>query len=85
MIRFGTLELAWNDPAVLIAAAVLGAFFLLLLMILRASSRAVDPLVAQMGWLGNRVQSLADGQERLAGGLHHVSEAQAIARPPCCK
>ena len=77
MIRFGTLELAWNDPAVLIAAAVLGAFFLLLLMILRASSRAVDPLVAQMGWLGNRVQSLADGQERLAGGLHHVSEAQA--------
>ena len=77
MIRLGPLELAWNDPAVLIAAAVLGAFFLLLLMILRASSRAVDPLVAQMGWLGNRVQSLADGQERLAGGLHHVSEAQA--------
>lgn len=77
MIRLGPLELAWNDPAVLIAAAVLGAFFLLLLLILRASARAVDPLVAQMGWLGNRVQSLAEGQERLAGGLHHVSEAQA--------
>ena len=77
MIRLGPLELAWNDPAVLIAAAVLGVFFLLLLLILRASARAVDPLVAQMGWLGNRVQSLAEGQERLAGGLHHVSEAQA--------
>ena len=77
MIRFGTIELAWNDPVVLIAAAVLAAFFLLLLMILRASARAVDPLVAQLGWVGNRVQSLAEGQERLAGGLHHVSEAQA--------
>ncbi|MBL8561003.1 MAG: DNA recombination protein RmuC [Gemmobacter sp.] len=77
MIRLGTIELAWNDPAVLIAAAVLAAVFLLLVLILRASARAVDPLVAQMGWLGNRVQSLAEGQERLAGGLHHVSEAQA--------
>ena len=77
MIRLGSLELAWNDPALLIAGAVLGAFFLLLLLILRASSRAVDPLVAQLGWMGNRVQSLAEGQERLAGGLHHVSEAQA--------
>ena len=77
MIRLGSLQLAWNDPAVLIAAAVLGAFFLLLVLILRASSRAVDPLVAQLGWLGSRVQSLAEGQERLAGGLHHVSEAQA--------
>ncbi|HRK42404.1 MAG TPA: DNA recombination protein RmuC [Gemmobacter sp.] len=77
MIRLGSLQLAWNDPAVLIAAAVLGAFFLLLVLILRASSRAVDPLVAQLGWMGSRVQSLAEGQERLAGGLHHVSEAQA--------
>ncbi len=77
MIRLGPLDLAWNDPAVLIAAAVLAAFFLLLLLILRAASRAVDPLVAQMGWMGQRVQALAEGQERLAGGLHHVSEAQA--------
>lgn len=77
MIRLGSLDLAWNDPAVLIAAAVLAAFFLLLLLILRAASRAVDPLVAQMGWMGQRVQALAEGQERLAGGLHHVSEAQA--------
>lgn len=77
MIRLGPLDLAWNDPAVLIAAAVLAGFFLLLLLILRAASRAVDPLVAQMGWMGQRVQALAEGQERLAGGLHHVSEAQA--------
>ena len=80
MIRLGALDLAWNDPVVLTLAAVLGAFFLLLLLILRASSRAVAPLVAQVGWMGQRVQALAEGQERLAGGLHHVSETQAVSQ-----
>ena len=42
---------------------------------------AVTPVPArELGWLGARVQQLADGQERLAGGLHHVSEAQALSQ-----
>jgi DNA recombination protein RmuC len=77
MIRIGSLVLAWNDPAVLAVAGVIALILLLLVMILRASGRAALPLAQEMGWLGQRVQALADGQERLAGGLHHVSEAQA--------
>jgi DNA recombination protein RmuC len=77
MIRIGTLDLAWDDPAVLAVAGLIGLILLLLLMILRAAGRAALPLAQEMGWLGQRVQALADGQERLAGGLHHVSEAQA--------
>jgi DNA recombination protein RmuC len=77
MIRIGSLDIAWNDPAVLAVAGVIALILLLLVMILRASGRAALPLAQEMGWLGQRVQALADGQERLAGGLHHVSEAQA--------
>lgn len=80
MIRVGSVELAWNDPVILIVGGILALLFLLLVLILRASGRAAEPLVQQIGWLGQRVQSLAEGQERLAGGLHHVSEAQAISQ-----
>ena len=53
---------------------------ILLLLSLRAVSqltKAAEPLGYQMSALGQRVQALGEGQERLAGGLHHVSEAQA--------
>ncbi|WP_151718325.1 DNA recombination protein RmuC [Gemmobacter serpentinus] len=80
MLRIGTIELAWNDPVVLAVAAVLLLLFVMLLLILRASGRVAEPLAQQIGWLGQRVQSLAEGQERLAGGLHHVSEAQAMSQ-----
>ena len=60
-----------------------GFLFLLLLMAVRASMRTAklaEPLSHRMGALGQRVQALGEGQERLAGGLHHVSEAQAQAQ-----
>ena len=60
-----------------------GFLFLLLLMAVRASMRTAklaEPLAQQMGALGQRVQALGEGQERLVGGLHHVSEAQAQAQ-----
>ncbi len=68
-----------SDPWVLgsIAAGVLA---LVLLAILRAAlktARMAEPLSWQMTQLGQRVQSLSDGQQHLAGGLHHVSDAQA--------
>ena len=34
----------------------------------------------EMSWLSQRVQGLSEGQERLAGGLHHVSEAQSLSQ-----
>ena len=75
--------LNFSDPLVLIVLGGTGFLFLLLLMAVRASMRTAklaEPLAHQMGALGQRVQALGEGQERLAGGLHHVSEAQAQAQ-----
>ena len=44
------------------------------------TAKLAEPLAHQMGALGQRVQALGEGQERLAGGLHHVSEVQAKAQ-----
>lgn len=53
---------------------------ILLLMVARAAGRAAQataPLTNQMEYLNQRVQTIGDGQQQLAGGLTHVSEAQA--------
>ncbi|ABA80280.1 DNA recombination protein RmuC [Rhodobacter sphaeroides] len=79
MIRIGDRSFGWDDPLVLGVGGALVAI-LFLLLILRAAGRAarmVEPMLNELGWLGQQVQMLSDGQERLAGGLHHVSEAQA--------
>lgn len=86
MIEIGDITLALDDPLTL--AALAGAAVLLLIVILvivaaRAaarSARMVAPLARQMNDLGQRVQSLSDGQNQLAGGLNHVSEAQSKAQ-----
>jgi DNA recombination protein RmuC len=78
----------WNDPEMLIIGAVLLVLVALLLLILRSVSRsgsAAEPLVREIGWLATRMQQLGDGQERLAGGLHHVSEAQALSQTAMLK
>ena len=69
-----------NDPTTQLIIGAGLIVLLLLLLSLRAVSRltkAAEPLSYQMNALGQRVQALGEGQERLAGGLHHVSEAQA--------
>ncbi|MFQ6753015.1 DNA recombination protein RmuC [Cereibacter sphaeroides] len=79
MIRIGDRSFGWDDPLVLGVGGALVAI-LFLLLILRAAGRAArmfEPMLNELGWLGQQVQMLSDGQERLAGGLHHVSEAQA--------
>ena len=66
-----------------LAALGAGVFIILLLLMVRAatkSAKVIAPLAHHMSDLGQRVQALGDGQERLAGGLHHVSEAQAQAQ-----
>ena len=53
---------------------------ILLFMVARAAGRAAQataPLTNQMEYLNQRVQTIGDGQQQLAGGLTHVSEAQA--------
>ncbi|MCR9114037.1 MAG: DNA recombination protein RmuC [Rhodobacteraceae bacterium] len=83
MITIGETTYALNDPimlAALIGSAIVLIVLILLIVSVRAagrSARTLEPMARQMGDLGARVQGLSDGQERLAGGLHHVSEAQA--------
>ncbi len=71
---------AWNAPEILLPSAVLFFILGILLMVLRASWRVSPLLMQEMSWLSQRVQGLSEGQERLAGGLHHVSEAQSLSQ-----
>ena len=83
MIQIGTHQFDLSDPLVLGALIGGGIVLLLLILVLRAAgraSRAVDPLAGHMMSLASRVQALSDGQQQLAGGLHHVSETQAMSQ-----
>ncbi len=83
MITLFGQSYAWNAPEVLLIVGAALALLLLLILILRAAERSANmtaPLMREMGWLGQRVQALGEGQERLAGGLHHVSENQAVSQ-----
>ena len=83
MITLFGQSFAWNDPEVLILGAVAVGLLMLLVLILRAAGRSAtmaEPLMREMSWLSSRIQQLGDGQERLAGGLHHVSETQAVSQ-----
>jgi DNA recombination protein RmuC len=74
------MPLDFNDPTTQLIIGAGLIVLLILLLSLRAVSRltkAAEPLSYQMNALGQRVQALGEGQERLAGGLHHVTEAQA--------
>ena len=86
MIEIGAYSFSLEDPLHLlglVGIAALMLIILLLVMTTRAagrSARATGPLAAQMQGLGQRVQMLSDGQQQLAGGLTHVSEAQSAAQ-----
>jgi DNA recombination protein RmuC len=73
----------WNDPEVLVLGGLVAVLLGFLVLILRAAGRSAtiaDPLMREVSWLSSRLQQLGDGQERLAGGLHHVSETQAVSQ-----
>ena len=83
MITFFGQTYLWSDPEVLVPAGVLLLVLLILVLILRAvarAGRASAPVLHELGWLSNRVQALSDGQQQLAGGLTHVSEAQSLSQ-----
>ena len=83
MITIGQYTFRWDDPlAIAIAGAVI-LLLLILLLTLRAAGRSAkmaDPILREMNYMTNRVQALSDGQERLSGGLQHVSEAQTVSQ-----
>nr|WP_228408823.1 DNA recombination protein RmuC [Profundibacter amoris] len=72
----------WPYVAAAGIAAVLLLFILLIMVVRRAgrSVKMIEPLGQQMGFLGQRVQALTDGQSQLAGGLQTVSQTQAVAQ-----
>ncbi|TNE65725.1 MAG: DNA recombination protein RmuC [Rhodobacteraceae bacterium] len=80
------MTLDFSDPltlAAVIGGAVFLVFFLLLIVVLKRSGEAAKmalPIAQQMNQLGQRVQMLSDGQQQLAGGLTHVSEAQVASQ-----
>lgn len=83
MIQLGETQIDLSDPLTLLALGGVFALVLLMILVLRSVSaanrtaRAMEPLAHQMGALGQRVQSLSDGQHQLSGGISHVSELQA--------
>ncbi|MGC6526764.1 MAG: DNA recombination protein RmuC [Paracoccaceae bacterium] len=75
-----TSGLDFTNPLVQAAAGLVCILLIILWIVLRSSqktTRLIEHVSFQTGSLGQRVQELSAGQERLAGGLHHVSEAQA--------
>ncbi len=83
MITLGTTVIDLRDPLVLAIGGLIGLVLLLLVLTLRAAGRSVRmtaPLYDHIGQLGARVQGLSDGQQQLAGGLHHVSESHAVSQ-----
>lgn len=86
MITIGNRVLDLSDP-LLIALAVLAIVLVILLVLVssslraaRHSARLVEPLSHSLGALGQTVHGLGQGQERLAGGLSHVSDMNARAQ-----
>ncbi|MCB6179473.1 DNA recombination protein RmuC [Rhodobacter sp. Har01] len=83
MITLFGQSYAWNAPEVLLLGAIALVLLVFLGLILRAAMRAsanADPLLREVVWLSQKVQHMGEAQERLAGGLHHVSEAQATSQ-----
>lgn len=86
MIQLGEQTYALGDPAVWAALAGLALLVFVVILLISAVRRAgrsaalTERMMREMGGLGGRVQSLSEGQQRLAGGLTHVSEAQAAAQ-----
>ena len=83
MIEVNGVQLSDWQLAAIGGGLVLLLVLVLLIMAVRAagrSARATEPLLHQLASMTARVEHLSDGQQQLAGGLSHVSEAQAMAQ-----
>lgn len=83
MIEIAGVPLDLSDPLTqvgLVGLAVAMLILVLLVLTVRAagrSARMTEPLLQQVGLLGQHVQQLGAGQEQLRGGLQTVSDTQA--------
>ncbi len=78
--EFDGTQIMLSQPVLIIAgvaaALVLLLFVLLIVTVVRSgrSARAVQPLAQQLGYLGQHVQGLAQGQEGLRASIQMVSD-----------
>ena len=83
MIQIGETVWSLSDPTVQIALAGAGVLVVVLVLLIVAVRRAgrsaeiMAPIAQDMAALGQRVETLAAGQQQLSGGLTQVSEANA--------
>jgi len=69
-----------NNPMVFLVLGLVLAVLIWWISTLRKSGQSNGLAEQEMSLLGKQLQALSDGQERLSGGLHHVSEANAKAQ-----
>ncbi len=86
MIQLGEITLDLSDPVALLALAGGVVVFLVVVLLIMAvrrageASRQITPVIHSMQAMQSRVESLADGQAALSGGLTQVSEASAASQ-----
>ena len=69
-----------NNPVVFLLLGLALAALIWWVTAARKSGQSTGLAEQEMGLLVKQLQALSDGQERLSGGLHHVSEANAKAQ-----
>ena len=69
-----------NNPVVFLVLGLVLAVLIWWISTLRKSGQSNGLAEQEMSLLVKQLQALSDGQERLSGGLHHVSEANAKAQ-----
>ena len=69
-----------NNPMVFLVLGLVLAVLIWWISTLRKSGQSNGLAEQEMSLLVKKLQALSDGQERLSGGLHHVSEANAKAQ-----
>ena len=69
-----------NNPVVFLLLGLTLAALILWVTASRKSGQSTGLTEQEMSLLVKQLQALSDGQERLSGGLHHVSEANAKAQ-----
>ena len=69
-----------NNPMVFLMLGLVLAVLIWWISTLRKSGQSNGLAEQEMSLLVKQLQALSDGQERLSGGLHHVSEANAKAQ-----
>ena len=75
-----TTPLLANNPVVFLLLGLALAALIWWVTAARKSGQSNGLAEQEMGLLVKQLQALSDGQERLSGGLHHVSEANAKAQ-----